>query len=134
MGAWGTGLFENDDALDFAGDVVERGGLALVENVIEELLDMGDEYVEAPEAEQVLVAAEIVAALAGRPAAEYPDELAEWLDELDAVPDAALVDTARRAVQRVLTPPSELLELWEEAGEDDYAEWRVGVEGIAARL
>ena len=134
MGAWGTGLFENDDALDFAGDVVERGGLALVENVIEELLDMGDEYVEAPEAEQVLVAAEIVAALAGRPAAEYPDELAEWLDELDAVPDAALVDTARRAVQRVLTPPSELLELWEEAGEDDYAEWRVGVEAIAARL
>ena len=134
MGAWGTGLFENDDALDFAGDVVERGGLALVENVLEELLDMSDEYIEAPDAEQVLVAAEIVAALAGRPAAEYPDELAEWLDELDAVPDAALVDTARRAVQRVLTPPSELLELWEEAGEDDYAEWRVGVEAIAARL
>lgn len=134
MGAWGTGLFENDDALDFAGDVVERGGLALVENVLVELLDMGDEYIEAPEAEQALVAAEIVAALAGRPAAEYPDELAEWLDELDAVPDEALVDTARRTVQRVLTPPSELLELWEEAGEDDYAEWRVGVEAIAARL
>ena len=134
MGAWGTGLFENDDALDFAGDVIERGGLALVENVLEELLDMGDEYVEAPEAEQALVAAEIVAALAGRPAAEYPDELAEWLDGLDAVPDDALVDTARRAVQRVLTPPSELLELWEEAGEDDYGEWRVGVEAIAARL
>jgi hypothetical protein len=134
MGAWGTGLFENDDALDFAGDVVERGGLALVENVLEELLDMSDEYIEAPDAEQVLVAAEIVAALAGRPAAEYPDELAEWLDALDAVPDDALVDTARRAVQRVLTPPSELLELWEEAGEDDYAEWRVGVEAIAARL
>lgn len=134
MGAWGTGLFENDDALDFAGDVVERGGLALVENVLVEILDMGDEYIEAPEAEQALVAAEIVAALAGRPAAEYPDELAEWLDELDAVPDDALVDTARRTVQRVLTPPSELLELWEEAGEDDYAEWRVGVEAIAARL
>jgi hypothetical protein len=134
MGAWGTGLFENDDALDFAGDVVERGGLALVENVLEELLDMSDESIEAPDAEQVLVAAEIVAALAGRPAAEYPDELAEWLDALDAVPDDALVDTARRAVQRVLTPPSELLELWEEAGEDDYAEWRVGVEAIAARL
>jgi hypothetical protein len=134
MGAWGTGLFENDDALDFAGDVVERGGLALVENVLVEILDMGDEYIEAPEAEQALVAAEIVAALAGRPAAEYPDELAEWLDELEAVPDDALVDTARRTVQRVLTPPSELLELWEEAGEDDYAEWRVGVEAIAARL
>jgi Domain of unknown function (DUF4259) len=134
MGAWGTGLFENDEALDFAGDVVERGGLTLVENVLEELLDMGDEYVEAPEAEQALVAAEIVAALAGRPAAEYPDELTEWLDGLDAVPDSALVDTARRAVQRVLTPPCELLELWEEAGEDDYGEWRVGVEAIAARL
>ncbi len=134
MGAWGTGLFENDDALDFAGDVVERGGLALVENVLDEILDMGPEYLEAPDAEQALVAAEIVAALAGRPAPDYPDELAEWLDELDAVPDEALVDTARRAVQRVLTPPSELLELWEEAGEDDYAEWRVGVESIAARL
>ncbi len=134
MGAWGTGLFENDEALDFAGDVVERGGLALVENVIEELLDMGDDYIDAPEAEQVLVAAEIVAALAGRPAPEYPDELAEWLDELDVEPDATLVESARRACQRVLTPPSELLELWEEAGEDDYAEWRVGVEAIIARL
>jgi len=134
MGAWGTGLFENDEAMDFAADVVERGGLQLVEDVLEELVDLADDFVEASEGEQVLVAAEIVAALAGRPAADYPDELAEWLDGQEMAPDDALIDIARRAVQRVLTEPSDLLELWEQAGDDEYAEWRAGAEALIARL
>jgi hypothetical protein len=116
MGAWGSGAFENDDALD-----------ALVDGTFElddlrEALD-GD-YLEPPEGSVALALVEVALAALGRidpPAA---------LDEVDIRLLATQLDDAAyelilRAAERVVQPDgSELYELWEEAGEEELAEWR----------
>jgi len=48
---------------------------------------------------------------------------------LEVSPD--LVQNAVAAIERILRPPSELLELWEEA---DAMEWRKAVEDLRRRV
>jgi hypothetical protein len=108
MGAWGSGSFENDAALDFLVDVDDApeglgsevapgkigmilGALAVVVHGSTDLADMpdgedeSDEYVESDDACYAIVAAEIIAAARGKPSPEL-HEGAE--DDLSA-------DTAR---------------------------------------
>lgn len=131
MGAWGAGAFENDDAMDWvaldledsrdAGPVV--GALRVAE---------GDGYLEAPEGSVAIAAAEVVAALAGRPGTGLPEEVEYWVRERDGV-ERETVELAAHAVGRVRNGPgSELRELWEEAGQPE--EWYGEVDGLLARL
>lgn len=119
MGAWGSGAFENDDALDAVGDLVD-GTFELDE--LRAALDA--DYLEAPDGSVALALVEVALATLGRtdPAAE--------LDEVDIRLLATQFDDAAyelilQVAERALRPDaSELYELWEEAGEDDLAEWR----------
>lgn len=61
MGAWGTGVFENDAAGAFAVAVAGGGGVAALEAALDRVLAAGDVYLEAPQAEEAIAAAEIVA-------------------------------------------------------------------------
>ncbi|MEL6530160.1 MAG: DUF4259 domain-containing protein, partial [Pseudomonadota bacterium] len=70
MGVWGTGTFDNDDALDFAGEI--RTVDDLVEAV--RLHDFG-EAIAAAKAHRVLVVGECVAAMRGHPNPQLPHEL-----------------------------------------------------------
>jgi hypothetical protein len=119
MGAWGSGPFENDDALD-AVDALVDGSFTL-----DELRDaVAGDYLEAPEGSVALALVEVALAALGRidPAAE--------LDEVDIRLLATQFDDAAyelilAAAERVVQPDgSELYELWEEAGDDELAEWR----------
>ena len=129
MGAWGSGNFDNDDALDWLSDLAGSPDFAVGRAALDET---GDGYLEAPEASAALAAAEIVAAALGRPAASLPDEATAWLaahrDQL-APRDAAL---ALAAVDRVLGEDCELRELWEEGEEDDG--WETAVQDLRRRL
>lgn len=119
MGAWGSGPFENDDALDAVGELVD--GTFELDDLREAL---ESDYLEAPEGSIALALVEVALAALGRidPAAE--------LDEVDIRLVATQFDDAAyelilRAADRALDPTaSELFELWEEAGEDELAEWR----------
>lgn len=119
MGAWGSGPFENDDALDAVGELVD--GTFELDDLREAL---ESDYLEAPEGSVALALVEVALAALGRidPAAE--------LDEVDIRLVATQFDDAAyelilRAADRALDPTaSELFELWEEAGEDELAEWR----------
>ena len=126
MGAWGSGPFENDDALDAVGELVD-GSFELDD--LREAVE--SDYLEAPEGSVALALVEIALAALGRtdPAAQ--------LDEVDIRLVATQFDDAAyelilRAADRALDPTaSELFELWEEAGEDELAEWRsTGVASI----
>ncbi len=119
MGAWGSGAFENDDALD-AVDALVEGTFELDE--LREAVDGG--YLEAPEGSVAIALVEVALAALGRidpPAA---------LDEVDIrLLSTQLDDNAYelilRAADRAVRPDgSELYELWEDAGEDELAEWR----------
>lgn len=110
MGAWGKGSFDNDSALDWMGELVEGDDLALV---METLALRGD----ATQGADVLAAAEVVAALNGRPLDRLPEELGEWLVDKAALGRAV----TRKAIEAVewVWGFSELRELWEDAGKLD---------------
>jgi hypothetical protein len=131
MGAWGSGSFENDDAMDWVADLVDGDDLQPVEDLFEEVLEEGDDYIEVPPASAAIAAAEALAALRGKPARELPDELKDWLKERKKPPKAALVKQAVRILKRILKD-SELKDVWFEA--EDREAWQRGVEDLLERL
>lgn len=133
MGAWGVGSFENDDAADFLAEVVDSGDLALLREVLDNVLT-STEYVEAPDASQAIAAAELVAAAIGRPtlAAQQQEALAAWLPQIRPDVDAVLISQAAAALARILQPNSELLELWEES--EALLEWQAVVNELKLQL
>ena len=129
MGAWDAGSFENDDALDWLDDMESRG-LVAVEEALRTAADAGSAYLEAPDASVAIAAAEVVAALRGRPHLELPGEVEAWMKLNRRAPDSALVDLARAAVERVRSD-SELRELWEDSSPQP---WYDAVDDLLGRL
>ena len=134
MGAWGTLAFDNDDACDWALDLATSDDLSLVETAFEELQAVGNEYLEVDVASRALAACEVVARLQGRPgyANAYTVGVDEWVAAHPGSPEPEQVRRATAALDRVLTSPSELLELWEDTSES--SEWLAGVADLRARL
>lgn len=134
MGAWSHESFGNDDACDWAAQLDEYDDLSLVEATLDTVLDAGDDELEAPEASEAIAAAEVVARLQGNPgtADALPEELDAWVERIRLLPSADLATKARRALDRVLAGPSELMELWDESGESEA--WQASVRELKDRI
>ena len=65
MGAWGSDVFENDDACDFAAEVAKGKDLSRLKATFDRVQEIGQLYLEAPDASEALSAADIVARLRG---------------------------------------------------------------------
>lgn len=130
MSAWGTEPFENDTAGDFARAVLDGGGLAVIEDAFDHVLEADDEDLEAPSAEEAIAAAAILARL--KDGAPLAATIEAWIaqDRPAASPD--LIAKARAALQRVMTAPSELLDLWRDT--DDFPDFQAAVENLLRRL
>jgi hypothetical protein len=109
--------------------------MALIETTLDGVMQEGDAYLDADQGAEALAAAEVVARLQGNWGVQsaYTERLDLWVGERTAVPVPDLAWKALRAIDRVLRPPSELLELWEEAGAD-YEEWRATLQDLRSRL
>ena len=127
MGAWGTGIFEDDAALDFVAEVTAAGDAAAVEEALRVAAE--EAYLDADLAARALVAASVVAALADG-GGELPDDLRGWVAARKA-PTGDVMRQAQSAVLRVLRE-SELRDLWAESDELDA--WCAGLQGLAERL
>jgi hypothetical protein len=132
MGTWGTGPFDDDGASDWAWELQEAQDWGVVEVALRRAAEVGtDTYLEAPDGQVAWAAAAVVAAADNPSAVTLPDDVTKWLDvHREARPPGAR-PLALQAVQRVLADNSELVELWQEAGQD---EWRANVEKVAAAL
>ena len=143
MPAWGLGNFENDTALDFVDAVIEEGRSLIkyaIQNVAQSRMD---EYVDCSDAEECLAAAEYVAAALGKPSADLPEDVGDWVGRHDILKEddvsiqkllrtsKNLVQQAQDAVYRVRNA-SELKELWDEAGE--YDAWVKVLDDLRDRL
>ncbi|MFI6617968.1 DUF4259 domain-containing protein [Streptomyces sp. NPDC050528] len=122
MGTWDVGPFDNDTAADWCGDLddaspEERQGL--VRDTLTRAADTVD-LLDARVGDEAVAAAALVAAQCpgGEPAHPVygPDEPLPDLTGLRAL--------ALQALDRVMTEPSELLELWDGP---DGTPWRVAV-------
>ena len=130
-GTWGHGAFENDHALDWVYDVEKSGTAETVRDALK--LSSGQGHIDATDAEEALVAVEIVAASLGNPAEDFPDELKGWLQRQSTEALRALVPDALDAIDRIIDPKqSELYALWDE--QDDAKAWLAHAARLKSRL
>lgn len=129
MGAWNSGLFDNDDALDFVEDLAEAPGWRTVVQALDHATRQAG-YLEAPEGSIAVAAAAIVAAAVGD-VTILPDNHRELKAALGAPPDGA-VALARSGLARVVAPASELDELWQEG--DDHDAWLTQIAALQTIL
>lgn len=132
MGAWDATVFGNDEAADWAGDLVDADDEQRVRDALERAVAPDSvEYLESFEGAATLAAAEVVAAAAGRPTAAnaYNENALAWAAGRSGLVE--LAPLAARAVERVLAENSELRELWAET--DDLA-WTAAAQDLLGRL
>jgi Domain of unknown function (DUF4259) len=134
MGAWGAGSFDNDDAVDWVGDLGRSADGRLIRAALDAVgrLDPAD-YLEAPDASVAVAAAEVVAALRGRPAADLPQEVTTWVQAHGRSGVADDLRAAARAAVARVEASSELRDLWDET-DDAGAAWRQQLGDLLARL
>ncbi|MBV8580594.1 MAG: DUF4259 domain-containing protein [Candidatus Eremiobacteraeota bacterium] len=132
MGTWGTGAFENDNALDWIGEFCEDPGDAGLRAALLAAAD-ADGLLEAPEAESALAAAEIVAALKGAPTTDavVVEDYLPIITRASIPVGAELSALALRAIDRVVSD-SELKELWDEL--EDATAWYDEVATLRQRV
>ena len=128
MGAWGTGVFDNDEALDWVWEL-EDGGITAIESALDEAIRSSD--LSAPTDVEAIAAAEVVAAAIGRPLPGLSEDIVALVAHVAPSVTPEHAARARTAVERVLSA-SELAELWAET--DDADTWRGLVENLIARL
>ncbi|MBX3387496.1 MAG: DUF4259 domain-containing protein [Phycisphaeraceae bacterium] len=145
MGAWGVKNFENDTALDWVLELTGGEDPGMIRETLEMALGEGvdgdgeeseageDEYLEEEVCSSALAAAEIVAALRGRPASDLPDGAREWIGRHGhrIKVDRDLIDTAHDAIARVAAD-SELCDLWMES--EHATAWEEALQDLQRRI
>ncbi|HLA63061.1 MAG TPA: DUF4259 domain-containing protein [Rhodothermales bacterium] len=133
MGTWAATSFGNDAASDFAYEVMDAADAAeCLAGALREA-DTTD-YLDSHEGARAVAAAEIVAALHGRTGAYLPGDLPQWVEGARAAgppPAADLTTLALRALDRIAADESELKELWDEVGAE---EWEGELDALRGRL
>jgi len=126
---WGVGSFENDEAASWLAKL----GPITCADLTKIFLHAADDpsYLEAPDASVAVAAAEVVAALAGSPAAGAPREIVEWTTRNREASASAITALAIRALDRVRRN-SELKDLWLEA--DGLNDWIAAIHELQIRL
>ena len=132
-GGWDTGSFDNDDALDWIYELSESEDLSVVESALQNAVDASG-YLEAPTGSAAIAAAEVVAALRGKPKSELPTEVTDWVRTHQFAVGSDLVETARSAISAVRnSESSELAQLWSDSKELADA-WEADLGDLLKRL
>jgi hypothetical protein len=134
MGAWDSDPFGNDTACDWTNDAERAADLSFIAKTIEKIHQQGGDYLEAGEAEEAIAAADTLARLRGRfyTRNSYTESIDEWVANHSITPPREMLDSAIHAIDRILTEPSELLELWGDSKE--FVEWKKHLSDLQDRL
>ncbi len=126
MGAWGVGSFENDGALDYLASVEEVGASLIAGSLGQPFVEPD---LEMDDAVEVLVAAEIVAAIATGKLDRLPEGAEDFLTSLG---DLAGLKPQAHAAVTIVRDGSELSEVWAET--DSHQQWLDDVNVLLSRL
>jgi hypothetical protein len=134
MGTWGPGTLENDTAVDWMYGLGEVADLSLIEGTLNRALAVGDDYLEAADAEEGIAAAEAVARLLGNFGVrnDYTRPMDDWVSWMPEKPSLELLSKAWRIVERVQRKPSELLDSW--TASDKAEAWSRTLADLMVRL
>lgn len=133
MGAWGTGTFDNDDAADWLDELDASEDETVLQQAVLDVPETAHGYLEAREGARILCAAEIIAALRGRPSGNLPEIANQWVEEHGALDVSLLVPIAVGKIDRILAEDSELKELRSE-NIAEYSKWRDNVLALKETL
>ena len=119
MGAWGSGIFDNDTAADAVGDVRDAESWSDVSERLGDAIDA----LEDENGEDIVAIAAMVCASHGRlrdlvNADAFADPLGA-VQRLKSAPKS-LVRKSRKAVEKVLAPDSAMRAVWAEAGDPSW--------------
>ena len=142
MGTWSNDPFGNDIACDWVFDLIKKAsgwslrnqGFIFIKATLDKARSAGEEYLGARDADEGIAAADTVAKLRGHFYVRnaYTKSLDEWVAKQNSAIPQHIVDLALQVVDRVLTEPSELLDLWMESG--DAEDWKAQLENLKERL
>jgi hypothetical protein len=134
MGAWDADSFDNDLACDWAYGLDDVADLSLVRATIGSVATRREDYLDSDEACEAIAACEVVARLKGNWGKRdaYSKTVDDWVQTHPIQPPDELVQQALQAIDRILTPPSELLVLWDEGGFNE--KWRAKMADLRARV
>jgi hypothetical protein len=108
--------------------------ITLIEGTLDRALAVGGEYLEAPDAEEALAAAEAVARMLGNFGVrnDYTETMDAWVSYINRRPPEELVAKAQQIVARIQQPPSELLQRWSESDKSEV--WSRSLADLTRRL
>ncbi len=129
MGAWGSGPFENDSALDWVIELQRSADREFPLGVLHRLAAAGPG--DGREGEVGVAAAETIAASRGWPAESLPGGVRDWLERTGGLAEASAAELALRAIDAIEGEASELRWLWDEVGD---TEWRERMADLRERL
>jgi len=134
MGTWSTDPFGNDTAVDWVYALEETDDLALIAETIQTVVDIGTDYLESPEADEAIAAIDTLARLKGNfyVRNSYTESLDLWVESHQLTPPPELLNLAIAALERILTEPSELLELWQDS--EYFDDWQKQIQDLKNRL
>jgi hypothetical protein len=133
MGAWDTGIFDDDTAIDVLASLSLADPLEQINEWFANVAD--SDYLEYTDGQCILVSSAIIDAALNGTVYRCDDEetLATVVFVVKEKDPNSLKTTAVLHLQRLLGENSELRELWEE-NDDLYPVWRQNIEGIIDRL
>ena len=128
MGAWSISPFKNDNALDWVWSLAGVTDTSVLSDALDAVAS--DDFDEG--CEEAVAAAEVVAALRGRPLPELPDEVVAYINaQAGKKPPQKLVDHAATVVRRI-AKHSDLKARWDES--DGAKEWQDSMVDLLKRL
>ncbi|GAB3223226.1 hypothetical protein GCM10027346_02030 [Hymenobacter seoulensis] len=120
MSTWGYFNFDNDVAADFAGSFRDNPDDSALRQALE-LVAAEDGSTLADDTSEALAAAEIVAAILGKPSRDFPADLLLVIGKIDGRRGEYMRELAQQAVSSILLN-SELQAFW--TGTDDAKNWQ----------
>ncbi len=120
MGAWGIGIFENDEANDYILDLIKSGRIDMVCDSLDTVIE-GSRYPGATDSMRALAAISIVKSIITGDYSELPSHIIGWAKEKDPKVFIGLLEKIQKVIS-IIKERSELKDLWSTTS--DYDRWQ----------
>jgi len=130
MGDWGSGIYENDDAMDWIYDLLDSTGLSRIKQALDVIAQDNSDSPDVADCRIALAAADLVAALDGDINPDLPDEAEEWIAIVNR--SASSLRPKAEDVTRKILESSEIKTYMEKNGR--FESWKKDIQVLLKRL
>jgi hypothetical protein len=134
MGAWGTGIFDDDMAFEIIDEIKNSHNQTVYFRSAFENSIGKNEYLEYDDGYRVIISAVFIDGIVnGNKYDADGIEIDEWTKNYNGTPVKDLCNIAKQALKKVISQGSELNELWLE-NKEQYNKWSINIKLLLDRL